>query len=199
VQVKKEKAAKRDEHPLMDAAAVSEQETREFFREVAALVRYADFSEYPWEQFRSYKRLAMLDLWSGLAEEEKVRRSEVDPAEIQAARESELYARIRYVLTEAFREVAEPKDPEQWVKSMQDASFRKLARIARHAVDPRIAAAAARDFADRALPKVSRNNDQDGGAPVLMITEDGARLLMTALETVRRKAEEAARQLPEAT
>jgi len=196
--VKKEKVPNRDEHPLMDAAAVSEQETREFFREVAALVRFAEFQEYPWEKFRAVKRLAMLDLWSDLPEEVKLQRSEVDPAEAQAARESELYARLRFALTEAFREVAEPKAPEQWVASMQDVAFRRLARIARQAVDPRIAASAARDFADRALPKVSRNTDADGGAPVLMITEDGARLLMTALETVRRKTEEA-RQLPETT
>ena len=74
------------------------------------------------------------------------------------------------------------------VEAMEDLAFRRLARIARHAIDPKVAAAAARDFADRALPKVSRNRDGEGGAPVLMITEDGARLLMAALETVQRKA-----------
>ncbi len=186
--MRKDKPTSEKVHPLLDAASVAEQEGREFFREVASLVRYADFQEYPWERFKAYKRLAMLDLWSELPDEEKHTTSGVAPEEAPLARDSELYARLRFALTEAFREVAELKTPDQWIKAMEDASFRKLARIARHATDPKVAAAAARDFADRARPKVSRNTDGEGGAPVLMITEDGAKLLMAALETVQKKA-----------
>ena len=78
---------------------------------------------------------------------------------------------------------------------MEDASFRRLARLAKLAADPRVAAAAARDFADRSSPKVSRNRDDENRAPVLMITEEGARLLMAAMETVRTKAEPEAPRL----
>jgi hypothetical protein len=174
--------------PLLDAAEVAEGEAREFFREVSGLVRYSEFADYPWERFRAYKRLAMLDLWSEAGEEEKQAKAGITPDEIPLARDSELYARLKFALTEAFREVSSPKKATDWVASMEDAAFRRLANIAKHAIDPRVASAAARDFADRALPKVSRNSDQESGAPVLMITEDGARLLMAALETVRRKA-----------
>lgn len=193
---KPSKGDKQNQHPILDAAEVGEQETRELFREVSTLVRYADFTEYPWERFRGYKRLAMLDLWSEAPDEEKVSRAELAPEELVLARNAELYARLKFALTEAFREVSSPRKAAEWVAAMEDASFRRLARIARHALDPRLAAAAARDFADRALPKVSRNTEETG-APVLMITEDGARLLMAALETVQRKTPQLVASSPE--
>jgi hypothetical protein len=174
--------------PILDAAEIGEEETRDLFREVSLLVRYAEFADYPWERFRAYKRLAMLDLWSEATDEAKPERSGLSPEELPLARDSELYARLKFALTEAFREASTPKKAAEWIAAMEDVAFRRLARIAKHAIDPKVAAAAARDFADRALPKVSRNRDGEGAAPVLMITEDGARLLMAALETVRRKS-----------
>ena len=180
-----------EKDPILDAAENGEQETRDLFREVSSRVRYADFSEAPWERFRTTKRLAMLDLWSERTDVEKLERSGLGPSatenELATVRESDLYGRLTQALAEAFRDAATPKSAAEWVAAMEDASFRRLARIAKHAIDPKVAATAARDFADRALPKVSRNNDRDGGAPVLMITEDGARLLMAALDTVKRK------------
>jgi hypothetical protein len=81
---------------------------------------------------------------------------------------------------------------------MEDLAFRRLARVARYAVDPKAASAAALDIADRTLPKVSRNADAEGQAPVLMVTEDGARLLLAALETVQKKTRQALSEPPPA-
>lgn len=180
-----------DKDPLLDAAEVGEQEMRDLFREVSVRVRYPDFAELAWERFRAWKRLAMLDLWSEASDEDKARQVGLPVADLSEIRQSEVYARLQVALTQAFQEASSPRKATEWVAAMEDAAFRRLALIARHSLDPRVAAAAARDFADRALPKVSRNKDDESAAPVLMITEDGARLLFAALETVRRKSPEA--------
>ena len=89
-----------EKDPILDAAENGEQETRDLFREVSSRVRYADFSEAPWERFRTTKRLAMLDLWSERTDAEKVERSELGPAatenELAAVRESDIYGRLSF-------------------------------------------------------------------------------------------------------
>lgn len=181
--------------PLIEIAEDAERETKDLLREVVSSVSYGDFGDVPLERFHTAKRLAIFDIWAEASDDEKAEQSSLPAEDLPGVRASALYARIKAALEEAFRGASQPRTAEEWVKAMEDRAFRRLAHIARYAVDPRIASAAARDFADRALPKVSRNNDEVQ-APVLMITPAGAELIATALATVRRKALEDHRPSP---
>lgn len=104
-------------------------------------------------EFEELKLLAMYQMWGHLAEEGQV---QFDPHE-QGLSEHPAYSRICKALEEAADVVGKQLNSEEWVKKGESEAWRTLFHEATLGSDRNRAATAARDFTDRAMPKVTRS------------------------------------------
>jgi hypothetical protein len=136
----------------------SEAETRQFFRDLAQRIRYADYEYLSIEAFRRLVNLAVLDTWSEVKDEEIAKRLHVELEVLETYRDNPEYVRIQADLRQAFQWLAAPKTLKDHLEDplTQDGLAKRTVRIAKHARDPKDSIKALEAAHDRTTPIVKR-------------------------------------------
>lgn len=142
-------------------AELSEKETRQFFKDLAQRVRYADYAHISIDAFRRHVNLAVLDRWTDYEDGDKAERLNLEPEVLDSYREAPEYKEIRAALEREFEFLAQPRTLKEHVADdlTQDRLAKRTIRIGLHAKDPRDSIKALQQMNDRAMPAIQRETE----------------------------------------
>ncbi len=152
---------------LLAQLKIIDREDNKTAAEIYAMVEWAQFSHIKQNGepspgfgskvsfFKRAKKLAFMDLWTELTDEEK--QSKLDRQTPQGIRQSPIYRRIKKALKKAKEHYEGLKTAQDVVKSAEMVAARKMKQLIVVGGSKQQQMVASKEFLDRAAPKPTRN------------------------------------------
>jgi len=182
-------------HPVNAANWYADRWDKEFIIEVGTSVPwYAFKDEVPLDLFGKLRKLAMFDLYTNRTPSQiRIDCGLKTVEQLDELRTHPTYPRVVEAIELAMEDAAKERTPEEWVERGTDKSFRRMYQRSVWSRSAREGDIAAREFVDRAMPKVQRQQIQDDRRTVHLPDA----LVELLAETINRRRELADRKVKE--
>ena len=175
------KTAQKSEHPILEAAKVSQRSSARLLKQLSYCVPWETFANVLGvDEFEQYKLVAMFDLWSATGRSDALKSAGISEDYADTIRGSDIFATIKVSLEAAMLESTKSFTDKEWIEKTRQAAWLRIHGEASFGDDKERAIAAARDITDRTSPKATRADA--GGDRVVYIPDGLVELLATAMK-----------------
>lgn len=193
----------RPKDELAEAAFYADASLADFFREVVAVVRYADYArDFTTAEYRCAIRMALFELWgyerAGKRTGKEFRDERFSPAAINWIAQQPAYERLCDALRASFDDLKDPRGYKDFVRSDADqqAIYQSQRFLALHAPDLKVRELAARALGEKMMPTL---RVQEEVRRVINVDERTAGILHETLRMIIEAREKRDVQLRAAT